>query len=315
MNRHSLSVFSLIRTAFAPLWAPSMKNPLKAMASFMKKFKRKRRLSSELHSRWGDPSISYPTQGSWNQPSQSPSFFVNAPTGLPQSPRPAEQKQQQQQHLVSLDHSKSHDSNNPTPQHTPNDTSRVDSVIPKGYFNENIRHREKGHRSPALGLGIAGTRHDRNEPDCHDVAVDDDESCDGDDEERDTLGDPKETATHRNYATGDASRLPYRDDYDSCPDHPAKSPPLSVTSRMRRISTQSSMTEHSSIIGPASSRRTSYTAASSVSAPSLPPDTPRYAVHAQFEKRVAPRPRYRTEPAPAVGVGQGMVPSYDELYG
>lgn len=287
-----------------------MKKLSKAMASLMKKFKRKRRLSSELHSRWGDPSISYPTQGSWNQLNQPPCLFVNSPTGLPQSPRPAEPRQ----HIL-LDHSQSHDSDSPYPQYTPNDTNRVDSVIPKGYFNENIRHREKGHKSPALGLGIAGTRHDRDEPNGHDIAVDDDESCDEDDEGRDTLGDPGGTAAHRNYATGDASRLPCREDYDSYPDHTAKSPPLSVTSRMRRISTQSSVTENSSIIGPSSSRRTSYTAASSVSAPSLPPDTPRYAVHAHFEKRAAPRPRYRTEPVPTVGVGQGMVPSYDELYG
>jgi hypothetical protein len=287
-----------------------MKNPLKAMASLMKKFKRKRRLSSELHSRWGDPSISYPTQGSWNQRNQPPGFFVNAPTGLPQSPRPAEPRQR-----ISLDHSQTHDSNSPALQYTSSDPSRIDSIIPKGYFNENIRHREKGHKSPALGLGIEGTRHERDEPNGHNVTVDDDESCDEDDEERDTLGDAGGTAAHHNYATGDASRLPYREDYDSYPDQAAKSPPLSVTSRMRRISTQSSMTENSSITGPVSSRRTSYTAASSVSAPSLPPDTPRYAVHAHFEKRVAPRPRYRTEPAPAVGVGQGMVPSYDELYG
>lgn len=289
-----------------------MKNPLKAMASLMKKFKRKRRLSSELHSRWGDPSISYPTQGSWNQRNQTPGLFVNAATGLPQSPHPAEPRQH-----ISIDHSPSPNSTSPAPQYTPSDTSRVgvDSVIPKGYFNENIRHREKGHRSPALGLGIAGTRHDRDEPNSHDVAVDDDDSCDEDDEERDTLNDPERTPAHRNYATGDASRLPYREEYDSYPDNAAKSPPLSVTSRMRRISTQSSMTENSSITGPASSRRTSYTAASSISAPSLPPDTPRYAVHAHFEKRVVPRPRHRAEPAPAVGAGQGMVPSYDELYG
>lgn len=289
-----------------------MKNPLNIMASLMKKFKRKRRLSSELHTRWGDPSISYPTQGSWNQQHQPSHFFMNGPSGLPQSSYPEEPRQ-----YITLDPSESRESHSPVPQYTPNDANRADSVIPKGYFNENIRHREKGHTSrspPARGLGIAVTSPDPDRSNDHDVVIEDDESCDEDDEERDTLGHSGGTITYRNHASGDASRPPYRDEDGFYPDHAAKSPPLSVTSRMRRISTQSSMTEHSSI-GPASSRRTSYTAASSISAPSLPPDTPRYAVHAHIDKRAAPRPRYRAEPAPTAGIGQGMVPSYDELYG
>ncbi|KAJ6140565.1 hypothetical protein N7470_010361 [Penicillium chermesinum] len=78
---------------------------------------------------------------------------------------------------------------------------------------------------------------------------------------------------------------------------------------MRRSSTQSSATT-SSVAG-ATSRRTSYTtAASSVSAPSLPPDTPRFA-YSNMEKR-APRPK-RREPDPVAM--QQLVPSYDELYG
>lgn len=281
-----------------------MRNLLNTMASLMKKFKRKRRLSSELDSRWGDPSISYPTQGSWNQRSQPSEFFINASPGLSQSPRSDEAPR-----YISLDSNRNRESNSPAPQYTPSDLGHADAVIPKGYFDESIRRREKGHRQPQnQGLGIAGTRHDRDfNSDDVVVSDNDDESCDEDDEERDTLGDPGRIITHRNYTPSD--------DYNSYPDYAAKSPPLSVTSRMRRISTQSSITEQSSMTGPASSRRTSYTAASSVSAPSLPPDTPRYAVHAHVDKRVAPRPRYRAEPAPTNGIGQGMVPSYDELYG
>lgn len=303
-----------------------MKNPLKTMAGFIKKFKRKRRLSSELHSRWGDPSISYPTQGSWNQRNQPSGHVANASTGLPQSPRPNEIRRYSPTGLpqiphpddtrqyISLESVQSRESNGSAPPYAPSDPSHDDSVIPKGYFDEKIRHREKSLKPPSQGLGIAGTRHDRDRYSGHDVAVAD-ESCDEDDEERDTLGDSGGAVAYRNHATGDASRLPLRDDYDSYPDRASKSPPLSVTSRMRRISTQSSMTEHSSIIGPASSRRTSYTAASSISAPSLPPDTPRYAVHAHVEKRAAPRPRYRVEPGPPTGTRQEMVPSYDDLYG
>ena len=280
-----------------------MWNFLSTMAGLMKKFKRKRRISSELDSRWGDPSISYPTQGSWNQRSKPSGFFVNASSGLPQSPRSDEASR-----YISLDSNRSHDSNSPVLQYTPSDLGHADAVIPKGYFDESIRRREKAHKLPQnQGLGIAGTRNDRDF-NGDDVVISDneEESCDEDDEERDTLGDPGGIITHRHYTPGD--------DYNSYPDCAARSPPLSVTSRMRRISTQSSATEHSSMTGPASSRRTSYTAASSISAPSLP-DTPRYAVHAHFDKRVAPRPRYRAEPAPTNGIGQGMVPSYDELYG
>ncbi|KAJ5090638.1 hypothetical protein N7532_009322 [Penicillium argentinense] len=179
------------------------------MANLMKKFKRKRRLSSELHSRWGDPAISYPNQGSWNQRHQPPA--------LPPAPP--------------LCHRRIRGANGSSPQHMdvqPN-SNRGDSVIPKGYFDENIRHRagKSRNQSPSpyhpnynhnqshtqdrqpstsmQGLGIDGTRytHERaisnnnssssssssnHNHDHHDAASD--SSCGEDDEGRDTLGDP-----------------------------------------------------------------------------------------------------------------------------
>lgn len=290
-----------------PLADCSMINPFNVMASLMKKFKRKRRLSSELNSRWGDTGISFPTHGSWNQWNRSPGMTTNSPGAAAQHPRTNGPRD-----YSSMDPTASHKhgvSNGAKSRnvHT-HDSDRTESTIPKGYFDENIRHRlDRNHKPPPRGLGINGARNDMS----HDQDSSTDESCDEEDDEgRDTLGEGG--PLHRGCMTSDLPRTGARDHYDSYPDSASKSPPLSVTSRMRRVSTQSSTTEHSSV----ASRHTSYTAASSVSAPSLPPDTPRFAVNsvhaAQGAKRSASRPRHR-EPEPTAQ--QQMVPSYDELYG
>ncbi|KAJ5891650.1 uncharacterized protein N7473_007878 [Penicillium subrubescens] len=299
-----------------------MINPFRAMVNIMKKFRRKRRLSSELDTRWGDPSISYPNEGSWNQWDQPSGFVANATMGSPRNIQTQETRQ-----VVPLE---STPSQNPGASsdsgyqsfNTREDHAQSASTIPKGYFNENIRHRaDKIQRAPVKGLGIDGTAHEMGSTNGHtppddSCDEDDDDDDDDDDEERDTLGDPSGGLIFRNPLTGDPLRYSPREDQDPYFDRASKSPPLSVTQRMRRFSGQSSSTEpSSSIAGTASSRRTSYTAASSVSAPSLPPDTPRFAFtisHPAHEKRSAPRPRHR-EPEPQAR--QEMVPSYDELYG
>lgn len=285
-----------------------MTNLLKAMANLMKKFKRKRRLSSELHSRWGDPSISYPTEGSWNQRDQNSGFPSTTHAESYHRSQPDESRR-----YISMGDVPAHNIGRPNDlgPHSINTRDTCAGLpIPKGYFDENIRHQaERGRRPRVRGLGIDSTRQGRGET--QDNL--DDESCDEEDEERDTLGDPG-GARHRGHA--EISRPSPQLDRDSYIDRSSRSPPLSVTARMRRISMQSSTTEpECSVAGTTSSRHTSYTAASSVSAPSLPPDTPRYAfnsMHPASEKRHAPRPRYR-EPEPAVH--HEMVPSYDELYG
>lgn len=289
------------------------------MASLMKKFRRKRRLSSELDTRWGDPSISYPNQGSWNQWDQPSGFVANASTGSPRIIQTQETR-----HYIP---SESSPSQNPGASSDSGyqsfsareDHTHVPSAIPKGYFDENIRHRaEKSQRPAVKGLGIDGPTPSTGSTHGHTPA---DDSCDEDDEEgeeeeRDTFRDPGGGLVFRNPTMGDSLRYSPRENQDPYFDRAAKSPPLSVTQRMRRLSQQSSTTEPaSSVAGTASSRRTSYTAASSVSAPSLPPDTPRFAFHTgqpAYEKRSAPRPRLR-EPEPVAR--QEMVPSYDELYG
>ncbi|QQK39772.1 hypothetical protein Pdw03_2626 [Penicillium digitatum] len=142
-----------------------------------------------------------------------------------------------------------------------------------------------------------------------------DESCDEEEEERDTLG-PRIALSPQEYGIGDT--LPTtRGDPENF-DIPAKSPPLSVTSRMCRCSLQSSATDPTaSTSGGTNSRRTSFTASSSISASSMPSSTPRVAYntpkHPPFpEKRYPSRTKHRE---PESGPRQEMVPSYDELYG
>jgi hypothetical protein len=91
-----------------------------------------------------------------------------------------------------------------------------------------------------------------------------------------------------------------------------------VTSRMRRCSIQSCATEPTpSVSGGTSSRRTSYTAASSISAPSMPPSTPHYGFNTPKPPPL-PENSFLPRPAPRDSETTGrheMVPSYDELYG
>ncbi|KAJ6180561.1 hypothetical protein N7519_011022 [Penicillium mononematosum] len=301
-----------------------MKDCLKAMATFMKKFKRKRRVSTELHSRWGDVSITYPTQGSWNQWNQSSGVVANAPREDIQSeenqPYPPAGSLRQPSSSGSSRRSRSMG-------HREHQVGELPS-FPTGYFDQNIRrrvgdrdaHTPPAHTPPSQGLGLGDLRGGPNRRHSSSIIHDDcttDESCDEEDEEeeRDTMG-PRIKLSPPEYGTGDMSHTA-RDDPEDF-DIPAKSPPLSVTSRMRRCSLQSCATEPAaSISGGTNSRRTSVTAASSTSAPSMPPSTPRVAYNTQKqppfpEKRYPPRTKHRE---PDSAPPQEMVPSYDELYG
>lgn len=278
------------------------------MASLLKKFKRKRRLSSELHSRWGDVAISYPTEGSWNQWNQPAGFVANASTqSSSRAPR----------HILENSDSCARRSRSTS---VPDESSRPLSTIPKGHFDEHINCRLRRNRQRVHGLGLSDRRYDVST--AHDSAAVK-ESCDEEEEEaedeQDILGEPH-TLSPRYHAPGDMRRTSGWDDYETSSDCASKSPPLSVTSRMRHCSYKSCSTEPSSrtMSATTSSRHTSYTAASSVSAPpTLPPETPRFAYQAkhlpvQPEKRVALRAKYR-EPGPVAE--QKLVPSYEELYG
>ncbi|KGO43166.1 hypothetical protein PEX1_089230 [Penicillium expansum] len=293
------------------------------MATFMKKFKRKRRVSTELHSRWGDVSITYPIQGSWNQWDQTSGFVTN-------TPRADRESEENQQYLPA----------GPLRQPSPSASSRRSrstgtrehqvgdaASFPTGYFDQNIRRRvgerdaytPPSHTPPGQGLGLGDLRRgpSRRPPSSINDECTTDDSFDEEEEEeeRDTLG-PRIEVSPREFGMGDMLHTT-RDDPEDF-DIPAKSPPLSVTSRMRRCSLQSCATEPTaSISGGTNSRRTSVTAASSISVPSVSPSTPRVAYNTPKqppfpEKRYPPRTKHREpEPAPRLE----MVPSYDELYG
>ncbi|KAJ5812048.1 hypothetical protein N7474_008349 [Penicillium riverlandense] len=270
------------------------------MAAFFKKIKRKRRLSSELHSRWGDVAISYPTEGSWNQWNQPAGFAANS---SPDAPPPNSQTTAPRGHAPM----KSVPSSEPSgfPLHG-------DSAIPTGHFDERVRQRHRnGHKPSFRGLGVGWNGHEMSSThentDFDEVSCSEEDEEEDEDEERDTLDAP--TRDHEYSST--------RGDRDSYASHLSRSPPLSVTSRMRRCSLQSCRTEHSTVASvTASSRHTSYTAASSVSAPSMPPQTPRFghvvAQPLRPDRKQITRPRQQE---PELVAQQGMVPSYDELYG
>ncbi|CAI7663447.1 unnamed protein product [Penicillium glandicola] len=278
------------------------------MASLMKKFKRKRRVSTELHSRWG----------SWNQWNQASGFVADGPA------RANIQSEENQQYLpasplrqASSSASSRRSRNTGTREHQVEDSPS----FPTGYFDQNIRRRTGDTHTPPAhttgqGLGLGDLMRGPHRRPSGSIINDEcttDESCDEEEEEeRDTLG-PRIELSPREYGMADVSYTPrdHTEDFDI----PAKSPPLSVTSRMR-CSLQSCATDPAASISGTNSRRTSYTAASSISAPSMPPSTPRVAYNTPKqpsfpEKRYPPRIKPR-EPEPAP---QEMVPSYDELYG
>jgi hypothetical protein len=293
------------------------------MATFMKKFKRKRRLSTELHSRWGDVSITHPTQGSWNQRSQNSGHVANE-AGIISSNVPHEEGEGQR-------HKPSGSLRQPSPKSSirrsrstaPREQSETPSPsFPTGHFNENIRHRGRDDCPPPVkGLGVGDLRRISSQNASSTVTNEDTSgsSCSDEDEERDVLTAPVGLSP-RIYELADTSDIPHdnTEEYDV----PAKAPPLSVTTRMRRFSVHSSVTEPTPLVsGDISSRRTSVTAASDVSATSMSTSTttttPRYRHNTHklppFLAKKSPPWSKAQEPEPATA--PELVPSYDELYG
>lgn len=278
----------------------------------MKKFKKKRRLSTDLHARWGDVSISYPTQGSWNQWDQPSGFVANTPEGASSSQYDSGQR-----------HSSVGSFREPSPTSSirrsrstgpPERPAIASPSFPTGHFNQNIRHRDANERPSFPGLGIGDLRRDSSHNTSGSVINDDSSSscCDEDEDDRD--GPAPVGLSPRIFELADThTPRDQTDDFDI----PAKSPPLSVTSRMRHDSIHSYATAPAAPL-PAISQRTSYAAASSVSAPPMPPATPRYGLPGHPKSRPPPSGKKHSRPQPpnpeSTARGE-MVPSYDELYG
>ncbi|KAE8382942.1 hypothetical protein BDV26DRAFT_287984 [Aspergillus bertholletiae] len=258
------------------------------MTAIIQKLRRKRKLSSELHSRWGDVAITYPNAGSWSQ-------YEQLSEGTLPSSMPAKTLDQCRRHgsLDSLDrygHAPTLPSGNFKER-----TSSTDSAMtmPTGHYDAKLRGRSKKKappRSPIVG-------HEAN-PTARNGFYES-----SDDEEEDSvsgLNSPKGRYPR------DRSRTNSREEGDAY-SRASKSPPLSVTSRMRHCSLQSATTEPTaSLPATSSSRHTSYTS----SIPSLPPEDPR------LGHRPSPRDtKLMNRPKPAPVAEQELVPSYDDLYG
>jgi hypothetical protein len=273
-----------------------MRSPIAIMTAIIRKFRRKRKLSSELHSRWGDVSITYPTEGSWSQRDQPSSIKMDSAPEMPPG--------QRRRHSSPEARHRESASSRPETTLQPGDSeergSSVDSAmtIPTGHYDAKLRSR------PAKDLPTQNPEK-RGMGSEHKGLVNPwDEMCSSDEDEEDVIPPPKEP-----------KRLPralhplklnaHMDDYSRA----SKSPPLSVTSRMRRCSQQSSVTElTASASGTMSSKHTSFTS----SVPSVPSED-RQMPYSPFQEQKLVR---RTKPLETEPVReQQLVPSYDELYG
>ncbi|KAE8352605.1 hypothetical protein BDV28DRAFT_165425 [Aspergillus coremiiformis] len=261
------------------------------MTPIIQKLRRKRKLSSELHPRWGDASITYPNPGSWSQYEQS---GVGTPNLMPGK---------------ASDHYRRHGSLESV--HLPGHSSRNSSTVPLGDFKERKSSTDSamtmptGHYDARLQgrsmkqshLPGPGVRH---QP--HPNIGDSSDESSADEKEGPICGfhDPK-MRYHR-----DMSR-PKAYEGGEPFSRASKSPPLSVTSRMRRRSLRNGTPEPpASMPATSSSKHTSYTS----SVPSVPSEDP----------RLGPRPtshdaKYSRRSKAAPVAEQELVPSYDELYG
>ncbi|KAL3473429.1 hypothetical protein BJX99DRAFT_198412 [Aspergillus californicus] len=257
-----------------------MKNPVKIMAAIIQRLRRKRKLSSELDSRWGDMSISCPNQGSWSQ---------HEGTSLRASPVSARSSDNDQP--WSPTHGESSDRYTPAKGgYQEGRKASVESplAIPTGHYDAKLPRRSRLKPRPSKPQPLQ--RAPINLPKAWEERNFGDNSADEADDNVSALGSPR----------GKQSA-------DDTHSRGSKSPPLSVTSRMRRFSGQSTATDPIfSIPGTASSQRTSFSL-----------DDPRLARHTpHHEKKPPQRAKAHdardAEPTPA---SQQLVPSYDELYG
>ncbi|KAE8152619.1 hypothetical protein BDV25DRAFT_150752 [Aspergillus avenaceus] len=269
-----------------------MKNPVHIMTALIRKL-RKRKLSSELHSRWGDVSITYPNAGSWSQYDQ---IAMGTPNSFPSNP-----PEQTRRHgsLDSLDRRGCSSQNltrsfsGDTEERTPSTDSAM--TIPTGHYDAKLRGRSK--KKPATSSG--SKLNFRSDLKLRKSPVD--SSCDETDDSISSLSSLK-----RRYHKESSRAMGQENDVYA---RASKSPPLSVTSRMRRCSLQSTTTEPTPSMPTSSSKHTSYTS----SVPSVPSEDPRVGYQpTAHDKRYSRRSKPR-DPAPSTA--QELVPSYDELYG
>lgn len=278
------------------------------MAEIFRKIRAKRKTSSELDSRWGDASISSPNQGSWSQGDQTS-------PGLMTSPRlrsPSEQGQQQRHGSLDSQRERRSPSFRGTPRPSPSSpddrATSIDSAstIPTGHYDASVRSRRQSTRRaqglqkqpPGPGLGIGILRNGCSV--WEDASSSDDAFSDDDDSGRGTGARRRSNTTNSNngrYLTVNADKS----DYSRVP----KSPPLSVTSRMRPYSYEPTA---SSMLPRTEGSR--YTSITTPCTPAISSEDPN---RGHQEKKYGHRPKPLEPELPTKR--QELVPSYEDLYG
>lgn len=270
------------------------------MAEIFRKIRAKRKTSSELDSRRGDVSISSPNQGSWSQGDQASPGFMTSPRL--RSPSEQGQQQQQQRH-GSLDSQRERRSPSfrgtprPSPSSPDDRATSIDSAstIPTGHYDASVRSRRQSTRraqglpkqppGPGLGIGIL-----RNGCSVWEDASSSDDGLSDDENGRGTGTRRRSNTTNSN----NGRYLTVNADKNDCSRVP-KSPPLSVTSRMRPYSYEPTA---SSMLPRTEGSR--YTSLTTPCTPAIPHEGPN-----QEKKHVSELATKRQE----------LVPSYEDLYG
>ncbi|PYH47354.1 uncharacterized protein BP01DRAFT_380570 [Aspergillus saccharolyticus JOP 1030-1] len=266
------------------------------MANLMQKLRRKRKLSSELHSRWGDVSITYPNGGSWNQ-------WDQASAGSRTSNGDHDRRQN------SLEPGRCASSprigSSVLPASRDVRAQSVDSAmtIPTGYYDARVGSRSRMKQDSYESTSV-------HPPSAWYHSCSDDGSL----EETDgAAAAPSQGGISTGRHQPSFGRPSPYDDAELY-SRASKSPPLSVTSRMRGgCSTQGCLVESPvSMPGTFGSRHNSYTS-SGQSNPS-PAEDPRIPgiippSSALAERRASRRSKQELPRA------HELVPSYDELYG
>ena len=265
------------------------------MSALIHKFRRKRKLSTEFHSRWGDAAITYPTEGSWSQRGQPSRVVSNTTDTSPPEPGGSHRNGSLNPHS-----SASHPQSTLRPI-TNGDTDGLQEdsamTIPTGHYNSRLQHRNKGHKQPCRGLKIIDRRHETRNGATE--SAEESDSQDDNDVPNQRGRNPTESA--RKASVGTSSQ------------RASKSPPLSVTSRMRRHSQQSNSTEPTLSMPNTASSVTTNFARSSVSAPSTTDESRIiYNNNKVYEEKKLPLRKYHEQDTV---VRQELVPCYDDLYG
>lgn len=297
------------------------------------KLGRKRDLSSSLDSRWGDPAISAPNEGSWNE----------MPPVQPIRTEPTPVKPSKARRFVTMLRPKASDSTEPVETGAASSVQGVRDTLPHHPLVDLRGHHvptwtaERGRdRMPKPDTaGRTQSRTDYRQENTTSYST----PADGRPESRngsECSSEPDESA-HINETTAE-TRARSATDTRKSPPWP-KSPPLAATARMRRYSEQSmsvSTDRMTPSTGTFSSRHTSITSATSATSSSAasalpllaeesrpvlklaamhPPHPPSHSHrdHQTGKSATAGRAQKRRDREP-VGP-QELVPSYDELWG